>query len=158
MLQKSFNAVTQFLQVLCLAFPDNQDRPSQVFQIGDISVVSQDSSIKLVIPEILVGKWTSTSRTVMLVPEAPVNKDDFTTACECQIRFPRQATTMKAIPKAQFTNKVADSHFWSRIFPSDTTHYTTTEFGRKMICHKRQIMWETPLWPTQILPETKIAS
>ena len=59
------------------ALPDNQYTPTQLFQIGSITLIPTNVCIQLRIPELSVGLGApGLPATLVLMPEAAMNEDD----------------------------------------------------------------------------------
>ena len=86
------------VQILQLALPHGQYRPSAFFQQGDVELVARAVAFKFRLPIISVrGGDTHTGTAGMFVPEATVHEHDFATRREYKVRPAGQVFSVQAI-------------------------------------------------------------
>jgi hypothetical protein len=121
-----------------LAFPEDQDIPTcingELFEPCVPFLVSPE----LLNPEILAcARNVSELAPLVLVPEAPVNKDDLATAWEGHIwptwrGFPLETKTV-----TELVEKAPDNAFWLSVHPSNLAHVGTAIGRGHLVEHRR---------------------
>ena len=97
-IEKRPEAIAQHLPVLHLAFPDNEDAPALALQGITSQPIALDVASDLLHPETCVGLRSHlSSRAIMAMPEAAMDKDDPAARRKNEIRFSRKIAAMKAV-------------------------------------------------------------
>ena len=99
------------------------DSPPQLYEARPRPRVSLDIAGKLGQPIIRIrGGLLPAERAVVLVPKAPVHKDDLVQARKDKIGRARQIATMQTVAESQAVNEPADQQLGLRIRLSDAAH------------------------------------
>ena len=133
--KKCLHSIFQFFRILHLAFPNDQNRPSSIFQKGHGFPIPPNIIIELCIPEFLVGRRSCAARTIMLAPETSMNEDDLFSTWKNQVGSPREIPTMKTISESHSMNHTTNQHLGFRIPSSYTPHEAAAKIGGYMVRH-----------------------
>ncbi len=71
----------------------------------------------------------------MLVPKAPMNKDDFALAWEHKVRFPGKVFAMKPETVSHCMGQAADSDFRQCVLALDRAHVFTAAIRQELVSH-----------------------
>jgi hypothetical protein len=74
-------------------------------------------------------------RVIVLVPKAPVNKDDFMARWKDQVRRPRQVLSMQPITKAHRMSEAPNYHFRLHALGPNIGHDLASALLADGICH-----------------------
>jgi len=86
-------------------------------------------------PKLVVGRRKAPLRTVVAVPEAPMDKNDCPVAWEDDVRFAGQIFPVQAKPVAEPMEKTSYDALRSGIAASHATHQTASRFWTHDVSH-----------------------
>lgn len=110
-------------RLLNLALPNDMRCPAVSTECDQVSDVALTVAIDLLRPIFRVGlRLPGTAGAIMTVPEAAVDEDNLTPACENEIRLSRQRLAVQPVSVASGVQQVAHGPFWLRILGFDSLH------------------------------------
>ncbi len=103
-------------------FPDHGHAPSVHSKLAAHIRVPRLVAADLVPPEVFAGFWPPEQRTIMAMPEAPVDEDRSIVLWQDQIGLPGQLFHVESVPEAPHMQGLADGHLRTCVPPPDRRH------------------------------------
>ena len=94
-----------------------------------------DGPVKFLVPEIPVGTGSSTVWTIVLMPEATVDQDNFPVCGKYKVRCSRKIPTVQSQSESESMHDLADSNFRRCVAASYAPHQLTSLSRRKVVRH-----------------------
>ena len=94
-----------------------------------------DVPVELPVPEFAVGTGSSTPWTIVLMPEATVDKNHLLVSGKYEIRGSRKIPTVQSKSESESMRDFANSNFRRRVATSYATHQSTSLARRKVVRH-----------------------
>ena len=92
--EKLADSALQHVRALGFAFPENECCPSVSLEQIHVVDIPLDISVEFPVPEFTVGTGSSTPWTIVLMSEAPVNKNYLPVSGKYKIRCSRKISTV----------------------------------------------------------------
>jgi hypothetical protein len=113
--------------------------PPQSLQFAADADVTLPVALDLRLPEVLPGRWHLEEVAVVLVPEAPLDKDDGLSSGKNKVRLSGQPFVVDAIPQAEREQGFPDGDLRLRVLAFDASHHLATLLGRNDVCHQARL-------------------
>ena len=124
-----------------LTLPDREDTPSHPLQGVPGARVAFDVLGELRTPIRPIGCWLPpTSRTRVLVPEAPVDEDHGAALRQHQVWRARQIAAMEAESVPQPVDEASDGNFGARVRRLHARHDGAALIGREAVVHLAAVL------------------
>ena len=143
--EKLADSALQHLHALGFAFPENECCPSASLEQIHVVDIPLDIPVEFPIPEFAVGTWSSTPWTIVLVPEAAVNKNHLLVSGKYKIRSSRKIPAVQSKSESESMRDFANSNFRRCVATSHATHQSTALDGRKVVRHVGISVCDSPL-------------
>ena len=127
----------QYVCAPSFALPQNQYRPSVLFEHTHVVDIALDITVEFSIPEFSVCSGSSTSWTVVLMPETTVDEYHLLVSRKDQIRFPRKIAVVQSESESESMREFADTNFGRRVAGSYTRHQMAPLSYREVVRHDR---------------------
>lgn len=119
----------QTASALQRALPDHGNAPSVRPELAAHTHVPRLVAADLVTPEVFAGFRPPEQRTVMAVPEAPVNEDRSIVLRQDQIGFSAQLLCVEPEAEPARMQRLANGHFRAGVRPLDRRHVAAAGFS-----------------------------
>ena len=133
--EKLADSVLQHVRALGFAFPENECCPSTSLEQIHVVDIPLDIPVEFPIPEFAVGAGSSTPWTIVLVPEATVDKNYLFMLGKYKIWSSRKIPTMQSESESELMRDFANSNFRRCVATSYATHQSTSLNRRKVVRH-----------------------
>ena len=133
--EKLADSVLQQVRALGFAFPENECCPSTSLEQIHVVDIPLDIPVEFPVPEFAIGVGSPTPWTIMLVPEATVDKNYLLVLGKYKIRSSRKIPTMQSKSVSESMRDFANSNFRRCVATSYATHQSTSLDRRKVVRH-----------------------
>ena len=117
------------------AFPDYESCPSVSLEQIDVVEIPLDVPVEFPIPELTVGTWSSTPRTIVLMPETTVDENYLLVLGKYKIRGSRKIPAVQSKSESESMRDFANSNLRRCVATSYATHQPAPLDRRKVVRH-----------------------
>jgi hypothetical protein len=132
-LKIAYESASQLCRILCLAFPDRENPPSEASQLPSLASISDTIPLQLWKPEVKTCRWRLPPRAAMPMPKTPMDQDHRTVSFEHDIGRPWQSCLMQAKPKPHRMQRMSYNQLRLRISGTNRRHVETSLMGGDLV-------------------------